>query len=220
MLGGLSPFGLERTEALLKAVKKTNFTVKGDPLLNLLRSSPQSLVLPVSEIYNAINTTRSGRVHEKKEHLTIIPKNPNPAYLSKCRNISCTSIFSMILEGQVLLKLRSKLITNPHQYGGIPRCSTEHMLIKLSEQILDALEGGKDAAILLGVNYKKAFNRMDHGVCLRKLKELGSLECSLVLVKAFLEDRCMTITIRLWQSFIHKIWPRGQHHGSGVCSTS
>ena len=193
--GGLVPFSPERTEKLLKAAKKTNSMVKGDPLPNLVRTFPMSFALPVACIYEAVNTSGKWPRLWKREHLTIIHKVPNPTDLSECRNISCTSLFSKVLEGEVLAKLRSELVPDPHQYGGTPKCGTEHMLIDMWKCVLSALEGGTDAAVLLGVDYEKAFNRMDHGVCLRKLKELGASGGSLALVKAFLEDRCMTITI-------------------------
>lgn len=72
--------------------------------------------------------------------------------LSECRNNSCTSISSKILEGEVLAKLRSELAPHPHQFGGVPKCGTKHMLIGLWDRILDTLEGGKSAAVLLGVD--------------------------------------------------------------------
>ena len=132
--GGLVPFSPDRTEKLLKAAKKTNSMVGGDPLPNLVRTFPRSFAVPVASIYDAVNA--SGKWPRKKEHLTIIPKVPNPTDLSECRNISCTSIFSKILEGEVLLKLRSELVPDPHQYGGTPRCGTEHMLIDMWECVL------------------------------------------------------------------------------------
>ena len=67
--------------------------------------------------------------------------------------------------------------------------------------------------MLLGVDYEKAFHRMDHGVCLGKLKDLGASEGSLSLVKAFLEDRCMTITIDGHSSIPVKI-KKGSPQGS------
>ena len=39
------------------------------------------------------------------------------------------------------------------------------MLVEPWDRILGALEGGKDAAVQLGIDYEKAFNRMDHAVC-------------------------------------------------------
>lgn len=57
------------------------------------------------------------------------------------------------------------------------------------------MEGGKTAGVLLGVDYEKAFNRMEHGVCLEQLMILGASPGSLLLVKAFLENREMTVII-------------------------
>ena len=69
------------------------------------------------------------------------------------------------------------------------------MLIDILEKVLEAFEGGKDAAILLGVDYEKAFNRMEHAVCFERLEQLGASRGSISLVAAFLEGRKMTITI-------------------------
>lgn len=104
-------------------------------------------------------------------------------------------MFSKILEGQVLLQLRRELEPDPTQYGGIPKCGVEHMLLDLWDDVLEGMEGGKSAAVMLGVDYEKAFNSMEHGVCLEQLRCLGALDGSLSLVRAFLEDRTMKITI-------------------------
>lgn len=71
----------------------------------------------VTEIYNRINDTGYWPAQWKTEYLTVIPKFPNPSDLSECRNISCTSAFSNILEYQVLAKLRGELVPDDRQYG-------------------------------------------------------------------------------------------------------
>ena len=129
--GGLPPFDVDRTTDLLKEVKKSDSMVKGDPLPNLVRGYPEAFAEPVSAIFNAVNDTGCWPDTWKTEHLTIIPQNPNPTDLSECRNISCTSIFSKILEGEVLKQLRRELEPDPDQYGGVPKCGTEHMIIEL-----------------------------------------------------------------------------------------
>ena len=193
--GGLGFFSLERTSELLRASKNTNSRVEGDPLQHLIRSYPDSFSEPVSELFNRINSTGRWPASWKTEHLTIIPKNPYPVDLSECRNISCTSAFSKILEGQVLIKLRAEITPDPTQYGGVPKCGVEHMLLDLWEEVLDGMEGGKNAALILGVDYEKAFNRMEHAECLDQLRLLGASAGSLSLVRAFLEDRKMQIVI-------------------------
>ena len=193
--GGLPVFTVERTEALLRNAKKTDSKVDGDPLPHLVRCHPAAFAAPIAAIYNRINDTGTWPTGWKTEHLTIIPKNPNPADLSECRNISCTSIFSKILEGEVQKQLREELLPDPDQYGGIKKGSVEHMLIDLWEDILEALEGGTHASVLLGVDYEKAFNWMRHDVCLEQLRALGASPGSRSLVRAFLEGRTMTIKI-------------------------
>ena len=172
--GGLGFFSTERTVSLLKNAKRTDSRVEGDPLPHLIRSFPDAFAVPVAEIYNLINETGRWPIKWKTEHLTIIPKNPNPTDLSECRNISCTSAFSKILEGQVLIKLKAELEPDLSQYGGVPKCGVEHMLLDLWEEILDGMEGGKCSAIILGVDYEKAFNRMEHSICLEELRALGA----------------------------------------------
>ena len=95
----------------------------------------------------------------------------------------------------MLKQLRGELRPNPNQYGGVPKCGVEHMLVDLWEKIMATLDGGDKAAVLLGVDYEKTFNRMDHTVCLRQLKKLGASKGSRSLVRAFLEGRRMTIRI-------------------------
>ena len=60
---------------------------------------------------------------------------------------------------------------------------------------MEAVEGGKGAAVLLGVDFEKAFKRMGHRKCLQALAELGASPGSLSLVASFLENRTMTINI-------------------------
>ena len=193
--GGLGHFSTERMSDLLKDAKKTESRVEGDPIPHLVCRFPGAFAVPVSAIFNAINDQGQWPARWKTEHLTIIPKVPNPGSLAECRNISCTSIFSKILEGVVLKKLRDELVPDPGQYGGQPKCGAEHMLLDIWEKVMEALEGGKSAAVLLGVDYEKAFNRMEHAVCLEQLRKLGASPESVVMVKAFLENRTMTISL-------------------------
>ena len=194
-IGGLNHLTEARTSALLAATKKTESRVEGDPLAHLVRRFPEAFAKPVAGIFNAVDKSGCWPVQWKTEHLTIIPKVPNPGGLNECRNISCTSVFSKVLEGEVLLKLRGELEPDHNQYGGMPKCGAEHMLIDIWEKVLGALDGGQSAAVLLGVDYKKALNRMDHATCLEQLKLLGASEGSVALVCAFLSERRMTITI-------------------------
>ena len=68
-------------------------------------------------------------------------------------------------------------------------------MVELWEKVLEAVEGGKNAAVLLGVDFEKAFNRMEHAECLKQLERLGASSGSLGLVHAFLKNRRMTMLL-------------------------
>ena len=95
----------------------------------------------------------------------------------------------------MLEQLRGEIAPDHSQYGGMKKCGVELMLVDLWEEILLAMEGGKTIAVLLGIDYEKAFNRMEHAVCLAQLEKQGASAGSLSLVRAFLEERKMTIII-------------------------
>ena len=80
---------------------------------------------------------------------------------------------------------------------------------------LGALDSGKDAAVLLGVDFQKAFNRMEYKACIDQLERLGASPSSLGMVRSFLEDRKMTIRIGSACSTPRKIL-RGSPQGSVI----
>ena len=192
---GLGNFDSARVLKLLQKHKKTTSTVPGDPMPHLVQRFPSDFAAPVAAIFNEVNRTSTWPSTWKKEYLTIIPKTPRPGSLSECRNISCTSYLSKVLEGVVLEKLRSELAPDPDQFGGLRGCGAEHMMVELWDRILRVMDDGDQAACLLGIDFEKAFNRMDHGHCLRQLKVLGASDGSLALVASFLSGRTMSINI-------------------------
>ena len=134
VMGGLDPFTQERAVEMIRSAKKSDSRVDGDPLAHLVRLYPEAFAVPVTAIYNKINESGYWPADWKTEHLTIISKTPNPSGLKECRNISCTSIFSKILEGAVLAQLRKELAPDPCQYGGIPKCGADNLLVDIWEE--------------------------------------------------------------------------------------
>ena len=104
------------------------------------------------------------------------------------------NFLSKVLESVLLDDLRKEIAPDLVQYGGIKRCSVNHLLVNLYESVLSPLVKG-DPSIVIGINYKKAFNRLDHQECLRQLRQLGASDVSLGLVRAFLTDRSMRIRV-------------------------
>lgn len=155
---------------LLRKQKKATSTVEDNPMPHLVQQFPECFAASVVMIFSEVNKTSRWPLKWKREHLTIIPKVPNPADLSEYRNISCTPYPSKVLKNVLLEKLRQELAPDSSQYGGIKGCGAKHMVVDIWDKVLEAMDKGDKVACLLGVDFKKAFNRMDHSHCLQQLR--------------------------------------------------
>ena len=132
------------------------------------------LAQPLTFIFNQALSTLDWPELWKHETVTVIPKNNSPSQLSELRNLSCTPLFSKVLESFVLETLNDEINPSDRQYGGVKGCSTTHFLIDTWDTVLTALDDGKSAANLVSVDFEKAFNRMDHLKCLEAITDLGA----------------------------------------------
>ena len=188
------PATLQEVIAMLKKAKKPNSTVKGDVLPRLMKRYYGLLAAPIQTIYNKVFETGVWPKAWKEETTVVIPKVSNPGDLADCRNISCTAFLSKVLEMFVLEDLRSEIPADQRQYGGIKACSVDHLLVDMHEAILRPLDDG-DPVVVMGIDFEKAFNRLDHRQCLIQLRALGASEATIRLVRAFLTGRSMRVRI-------------------------
>ena len=131
----------------------------------------------------------------KQETMVIIPKCSNPTSYSELRNLSCTPLFSKILESFVLDELKSELAIDPTQYGSTKNCGAEHYLIEAWDHVLTSLEDNAAAVNLISIDFSKAFNSLDHSKCLEMFQKKGASTQSLGMLYAFLQERKMTVRI-------------------------
>ena len=146
--GGMGDFTRPVIEKLLRSHKRVKSKVDGDPPPHLVHKFPDLFAAPVATIFDRINRTTKWPSSWKREHLTIIPKNPRPGDLSECRNISCTALMSKVLEGVLLEKLRGELRHDPAKYGGAKGCGAKHMIMELWDKILDVMDNGDKESTL------------------------------------------------------------------------
>ena len=86
----------------LRTMRKPRSMVPGDIFPQLVSNYSTALALPLETIYNAVTTELHWPCVWKREFVTVIPKGPNPEGLGQCRNISCTNLFSKVLESFML----------------------------------------------------------------------------------------------------------------------
>ena len=202
----LPPVSVEDVTERLGAASKSNSMVPGDPVPDLVRASPSSFAVPATILFNRILRDASWPRKWKTENLTIIPKTSNPSTLNECRNISCTSFFSKVLEGVILDRIREEIPGDPNQFGGEKRCGAEHMLVDMWEEILSGMDQGDSAAVILSVDFEKAFNRMRHKSCIEALELLGASSDLIKIISSFLSGRQMRVRIGEFLSHTVPIW--------------
>ena len=188
------PITREEVARRLKEAKKPNSEVKEDVMPRLMKKFHHLFAAPACAIFNAVFSSNKWPTEWKTETTVVIPKVPGAEELGDCRNISCTPFLSKVLEAVVLDDLRAEIPPDPTQYGGIKQCSVNHLLVDMFENILAPLDDGHPV-VILGIDYQKAFNRLDHGECLRQLAALGASAPSIALVRAFLCERSMRVKI-------------------------
>ena len=178
----------------LKAAKKPNSMVEGDVPPRLMKLYYREMSVPITTIFNAVFSTGRWPSKWKTETTVVIPKVPSPAGLNECRNISCTPFLSKVLESILLEDIRREIAPDDTQYGGLKQCSVNHLLVDLIDAILAPLDEG-NPAVLMGIDFEKAFNRLDHNVCLAELRRLGASSATIDLTRSFLSDRSMRVKV-------------------------
>ena len=95
--------------ARLRTFKKTKSQVPGDISPDLVSKFYDLLAIPLAHIFNQALGSREWPELWKQETVTVIPKNSCPASMSELRNLSCTPLFSKVMESFILERLKSEI---------------------------------------------------------------------------------------------------------------
>ena len=177
-----------------KAKKKTS-SVPGDLPPEVFTDDVELVAIPVTKIFNKIIEQNKWPDLWKREHVTVIPKTKHASEPSQCRNISCTNFFSKVFESIVLAWAREEVVPKANQFGGEPKCGTEHFMVESLHYITSALEDNRNGVVVSSVDFSKAFNRLDHLACLKSFQKLGASTEIIQLLACFLMGRTMTVKV-------------------------
>ena len=140
----------------------------------------------------------------------VIPlhKSGSKSELSNYRPISLLPLFSKIYEKAMHKRLYKHLTDNnvihDTQFGFRAGHSCEHALLTAQNNLLSALNR-KEVAILLLIDFSKAFDMIDHEILLRKLNHYGVRSKALDWFKSYLTDRCQYVSVNDSKSPIGKL---------------
>ena len=90
-------------------------------------------------------------------------------------------------------------IIDPNQFGAIPNSSTTQALISMVHDWAKATDGNGSAVRIVLLDYKKAFDIIDHRILVDKLLSLNIPRGVACWVCDFLFDRCQRLLISVAQ---------------------
>ena len=116
----------------------------------------------------------------------------------KNRPISLLPVLSKVCERSALIQLMPYLVLNGRlsrkQSGNKKDHSTETSLIKVSDEILTAIDSKKLTAVVL-LDFSKAFDSINHQTLLNKLQNIGISSSGLSWCSSYLSNRYQVVCI-------------------------
>ena len=179
---------------------------------NVLVIKQISLTTPlVSILTQSINASfTDGIFPQLLKTAKVIPiyKSGSKADTSNYRPISLLSIFSKIYEKTMSSRLVSFFNRNktlyPRQYGFRSLHSCEHALLDAQNTILSTLDK-KQVALLLLIDFSKAFDMVDHSILLNKLNNYGIRGTALKWMASYLNNRNQYVYVNNTKSNIRNL---------------
>ena len=208
---------IHEISARLKSIRKPKSQVPGDIPPNLIGKYHDLLSLPLEIVFRKSFSTCTWPSLWKSETVTVIPKCTNPTDMKQLRNLSCTPLFSKVMETFLLDNLKKEVPLPPQQFGGIKGSSVDHFLIETWDCILRALEDNRAAVTLASIDFEKAFNRVDHAECLLSAQRMGASQPTIKMIRAFLTGRMMSVKVNKARSAPRSV-PGGSPQGSIIAS--
>ena len=164
----------------------------------ILKDMAAELAGPVSSIWNASFQEGVLPGAWKCADVVPLPKVSQPTAPDKdLRPISLTPVLSKGIESfprKWLLK-EMEHILDDHQYGSRPGCSTVLALAELLHCWIHALETPGKAVRILMLDFRKAFDRVDHNILMSKVNNLQVPEFLKTWMHSFLCERQQRVKV-------------------------
>jgi len=180
---------IETVEKLLAGIKTTKAPGPDGIPSWILHDLPGVLAPPICNIWNS--SLREGQLPEmwKCADTLALPKTSPPQDITQdLRPISLTAVLVKLLETVIVPWIREFVITDSTQYGGKGGTNTTHALIDFLHNVHMSADRGHESRALF-LDYKKAYDHVDHNIVIKKLIDRGTPAFLVRWVAAFLSGR-------------------------------
>ena len=168
----------------------------------LLKEYCDFVAYPITEILNVSYAEQRLPTIWKMADVTLLPKKKPVVDIKKeLRPISLTPCISKVAEEFVVdgfVKPAVMSVLDHNQYGAIPNSSTTMALISVLHSWSLGTDGNGATVRTLLLDYRKAFDLIDHSILVRKLRNQCKLPASIInWIIDFLSDRTQRIKFTL-----------------------
>lgn len=179
-------------------IKSNAVGLDGVPLKFLKLLLPL-IIKPVTHIFNSIIITNTFPKSWKNAKILPIKKKSKENSLENLRPISIlpglSKVFEKLLKNQMCFYINENNLLSPHQSGYRPKHSTKTVILKVVDDIGIMLDKG-NSAILMLLDFSKAFDTISHGILCRKLQHNFGFSCDAVLlIKSYLSNRFQAVHV-------------------------
>ena len=175
----------------LTKIKLGKASPEGEIPKRLLKEFSYELSEILAYIFNLSLRTGVFPDRWKEATITPLPKVKVVSELGELRPISLTPDLGKILEGLVTKVMLQdiKPSIDERQYGNLKGRSTSHYLIFLIDEIYKALDKPHTIATLTLIDFKKAFDFVDHTIAVTELIKMGCRSSIIPFIISFLTRR-------------------------------
>ncbi len=160
---------------IIKKIKYNRSTTPLDIPIKIYKEFAIELAIPLCSIINASLTQCKCPTQWKTAYVTPIPKVTNPQTPSDLRPIAITPLPSLICEDFVfnLAFDHLKKSIDTRQFGNMKATSTSHYLVSFLNFLHIHLDQRKTSLAVAFVDFRKAFDLVDHSTVINKAIKLG-----------------------------------------------
>lgn len=154
----------------------------------------------------------------KKAKVIPIPKSGDKSNVKNYRPISILCVLGKVFESLLcpILTWHVKQMITEHQHGFFRNRSTTTNLAVFMENTIEAISSGKEIDVIY-CDFKKAFDKVDHNILIKKLHEhFGIFGSLLQWFQSYLNGRTMTVNVNGHKSYEFTPTsgvPQGSHLG-------